>query len=90
MLIIIIIMFNNVYCQLSDEIIFKTNKKIYVGGDSILFSAIFLSNIGDLSKRKQLKLEILDEKDSIIQFSTYKFVNGVCNGIMLVDKEINM
>jgi hypothetical protein len=74
--------------QSMDKIMLRTNKLNYVPGDSIIFNAIIPKIKNENNFDKKLKLEVLNEKDSILTSKYFEITNGIANGLLIIDTTI--
>lgn len=80
--------FSNLFAQSADKIVLQTNKTSYVPGDTIIFTAIIPQLKDDNIIEKKLKLEVLNELDTVIMYQYFRIVNGISKGALLIDTTI--
>jgi hypothetical protein len=80
--------FSNLFAQSADKIVLQTNKTSYVPGDTIIFTAIIPQLKDDNIIEKKLKLEVLNELDTVIMYQYFRIVNGISKGALLIDTAI--
>lgn len=80
--------FSNLFAQSADKIVLQTNKTSYVPGDTIIFIAIIPQLKDDNIIEKKLKLEVLNELDTVIMYQYFRIVNGISKGALLIDTAI--
>jgi hypothetical protein len=76
------------YAQSADKIVLQTNKTSYVPGDTIIFTALIPQFKDDNIIEKKLKLEVLNEFDTVIMYQYFKIKNGISKGALLIDTAI--
>ena len=87
--ILVTCLFSDLHAQTADKIVFQTNKTNYVPGDTIIFTAIIPQLKDENIIDKKLKLEVLNDLDTVIMFQYFKIVNGISKGALLIDTEID-
>ena len=83
-----ICLFSDLHAQSANKIVLQTNKTNYVPGDTIIFTAIIPQLKDENTIDKKLKLEVLNDLDTVIMFQYFKIVNGISKGALLIDTEI--
>jgi len=86
--ILIASLFSDLYAQSADKIVLQTNKTSYVPGDTIIFTALIPQFKDDNIIEKKLKLEVLNEFDTVIMYQYFKIKNGISKGALLIDTAI--
>lgn len=87
--VLMICLFSDLHAQSANKIILQTNKTNYVPGDTIIFTAIIPQLKNENIIDKKLKLEVLNDLDTVIMFQYFKIVNGISKGALLIDTEID-
>ena len=80
--------FSDLHAQTADKIVLQTNKTSYVPGDTIIFTALIPQFKDDNIIEKKLKLEVLNEFDTVIMYQYFKIKNGISKGALLIDTAI--
>ena len=86
--VLMICVFSDLHAQSANKIVLQTNKTNYVPGDTIIFTAIIPQLKDENIIDKKLKLEVLNDLDTVIMFQYFKIVNGISKGALLIDTEI--
>ena len=86
--VLMICVFSDLHAQSANKIVLQTNKTNYVPGDTIIFTAIIPQLKDENTIDKKLKLEVLNDLDTVIMFQYFKIVNGISKGALLIDTEI--
>lgn len=84
-----ICLFSDLHAQSANKIVLQTNKTNYVPGDTIIFTAIIPQLKDENTIDKKLKLDVLNDLDTVIMFQYFKIVNGISKGALLIDTEID-
>ena len=87
--VLMICVFSDLHAQSANKIVLQTNKTNYVPGDTIIFTAIIPKLKNENIIDKKLKLEVLNDLDTVIMFQYFKIVNGISKGALLIDTEID-
>lgn len=81
-------LFSDLHAQTADKIVLQTNKTNYLPGDTIVFTAIVPQLKEDISIQKKIKLEVLNDLDTVIMYQFFKITNGISKGALLIDTAI--